>query len=175
MKNRYPQTWSELLANSDHLLVLGVNDLDTAQYVSQLTGTTTISIVGTGNTEGSTGGSNSLSRTYTGRPLLTPDEIRRLPNDEALLLPKANYPAKVAKVDYTLHNLASSIEEEDPHAYQAPDHDPPTAIDVDLILASLMPKDEAEQPDWGPAPADDVEVDVDLTQFTDDGPKHKGG
>ncbi|MDF2630435.1 MAG: hypothetical protein K0R39_4266 [Symbiobacteriaceae bacterium] len=173
MKNRYPQTWPELLANSDHLLVLAVNDLDTAQYVSQLTGTTTISIVGTGNTEGSTGGSASLSRTYTGRPLLTPDEIRRLPNDQALLLPKANYPARVTKVDFTLHRLAGRIVEEDHRGYPAPQHEPPTVINVDAILASLMPPNPALEEEASLMPRHDD--DFDLTHFTDDGPNHKGG
>jgi type IV secretion system protein VirD4 len=160
MKNRYPQTWSEILANSDNLLVLSVNDLDTAQYVSQLMGTTTISIVGTGDTQGSTGRSASTSRTYTGRPLLTPDEIRRLPNDQALLLPKANYPARLAKVDYTLHAKAGEITEEDHRNYSVPERPEPKVTNVQAILTSIQPQQEAAPADAESVVAADDEGDV---------------
>ncbi|HYF93429.1 MAG TPA: type IV secretory system conjugative DNA transfer family protein [Symbiobacteriaceae bacterium] len=169
MKNRYPQSWSELLANSDHLLILGVNDLDTAQYVSQLTGTTTLSIVGTGATEGSTGGSSSSSRTYIGRPLLTPDEIRRLPSEQALLLPKANFPARLTKVDFTLHPKAKEIVEEDHRAYPAPERTPPVVIDVAKILTEITPQ-QTEAP-----PTTATAEDTDLTDFANEGPKQEGG
>ena len=168
LKSRYPQTWSELLANSDHLLILGVNDLDTAQYLSLLSGTTTINIVGTGNTEGTTGGSASLSHTYTGRPLLTPDECRRLPTTEAILLPKGNYPARVVKVDYTTLPLAAEIVEMDPHTYKVPEREPPTVINVDAILASVLPQDQAaEQPEAEEAEQErsDDDPENDVTDF----------
>jgi type IV secretion system protein VirD4 len=165
MKNRYPHTWSELLANSDHLLVLGINDLDTAQYVSQLLGTTTIKVVGTGNTEGSTGGSASTSHTFLGRPLLTPDECRRLPTDEALLLPKGNFPARVAKVDYTTLPLAAKIQVEDHRSYQVPAHDPFVVINTGLLQKSVMPEEQElpQAPADGQRPAADNESDEDVT------------
>ena len=176
MKNRYPQTWSELLANSDHLLVLGINDLDTAQYVSQLLGTTTINIVGTGNTEGSTGGSASLSRTFIGRPLLTPDECRRLPTEEALLLPKGNFPARVIKVDYTTHARAGEIKEMDHRAYQVPAHGPPVVTNTSLLNDAVMPQQDQTQT---PAVAPDVDEDEpeeDVTAgIAKENPKPQGG
>jgi type IV secretion system protein VirD4 len=180
MKNRYPQTWSELLANSDHLMVLGVNDLDTAQYISQLTGTTTISVEGTGSTEGTTGGSSSASRTYLGRPVITPDECRRLPTTEALLLPKGTFPTKVQKVDYTTLPLAAQIKEEDPHSYHGPDRQPVIVTNVDDLLASVLPKQE-EQPE-PPADPDAAKYadqqppeDEDVTGSLLDTPKPQGG
>jgi type IV secretion system protein VirD4 len=174
MKNRYPQTWSELLANSDHLLVLGTNDLDTAHYVSQLTGTTTINIIGTGNTEGSTGGSASTSNTYTGRPLLTPDECRRLPNDEALLLPKANYPARLLKVDYTLHKLAAGIEETDHREYAAPQREGTTVLDAQMLFGHIS-QEAAPAAQIKPTPNDPAQTDEDPTDFAGEGAKPEGG
>ncbi|HWI51281.1 MAG TPA: type IV secretory system conjugative DNA transfer family protein [Symbiobacteriaceae bacterium] len=170
MKNRYPHTWTELLANSDHLLVLGVNDLDTAQYISQLLGTTTINIVGTGNTEGSTGGSASTSRTFIGRPLLTPDECRRLGTDEALLLPKSNFPARIIKVDYTAHPLAGQIQEVDHRAYQVPQHAPPTVINTSLLRDAVLPAEQQQPP-----PPDDDEAPEDVTAEIAPTPKPQGG
>jgi type IV secretion system protein VirD4 len=164
LKNRYAHTWAELLANSDHLLLLGANDLETAQYISQLSGTTTINIMGTGNTDGTTGGSTSMSRSYTGRPLVTPDECRRLPLDEALLFPRGNYPARIQKVDYTSHPLANDINELDHRAYPAPTRTDLVVTNVDLLLASVLPQEpksagkgaEADQPHDPSDFADDV-------------------
>lgn len=169
LKNRYPHTWSELLANSDHLLVLGVNDLDTAHYVSQRSGTTTIGVNGTGSTEGSTGGSTSSSQTYIGRPLLTVDECTRLPTAEALLFPKGQYPARIKKRDFTKHELAPAIEEVDHRSYQAPERAPVAVTDVHAILAGLAaaagPPAE-EQPEEPAAPAETV----DPSDFADEEP-----
>lgn len=139
LKNRYPHTWTELLANADHLLLLGANDLDTAQYISQLSGTTTIQVDGQGNTQGSTGGSTSLSYTYLGRPLLTPDECRRMPPSEALLFPKGGFPARVQKVDYECLPLAAKIEEVDHRSYHPPSRDELKVTNVAELLAAVTP------------------------------------
>ncbi|HEY3365998.1 MAG TPA: type IV secretory system conjugative DNA transfer family protein [Symbiobacteriaceae bacterium] len=171
IKNRYPQTWSELLANSDHLLLLGANDLDTSQYISQLSGTTTISITGTGNTEGTTGGSASSSQTYTGRALLTPDECRRLASTDAVLFPKGSYPARVQKVDFTTHPLAPQIVESNPMAFTGPDREPPVTTNVEQLLASVLPQNPPEQ-ESDPDPAPDESPDP--TEFVDGGPKPEG-
>lgn len=172
LKNRYPHTWSELLANSDHLLLLGANDLDTAQYISQLSGNTTIKVTGTGNTQGSSGGSSSASYTYLGRPLLTPDECRRLPPVEALLFPKGGYPARVQKVDYESLPLAGQIKEVDHRSYQPPKREPVQVTDVEALLASVVPaQDESsvqeESDDEAAAPDPSNFADEDDDEQTD--------
>ncbi|MFZ5818135.1 MAG: type IV secretory system conjugative DNA transfer family protein, partial [Bacillota bacterium] len=164
LKNRYPQTWTELLANADHLLLLGANDLDTAQYFSQLSGNTTIRVIGQGNTQGSSGGSSSLSHTYLGRPLLTPDECRRLPLNEALLFPKGGYPARVQKVDYTSLPLAGAIKEVDHRTYEPPSRSPLQVTQVEALLAATMPA-QSESPIQEEA---GTEAAPDPSSFADD-------
>ncbi|MFZ5823883.1 MAG: VirD4-like conjugal transfer protein, CD1115 family [Bacillota bacterium] len=169
LKNRYPKTWSELLGNSDHLLLLGANDLETAQYISQLSGTTTIKIIGQGNTQGSSGGSSSMSYTYTGRPLLTPDECRRLTPNEALLFPKGGYPSRVQKVDYLSLPLAGAIKEVDHRSYEPPERSPLQVTNVEALLAAVMPAqapesdvhEEADEEAAAPDPSDFADEDDD--------------
>lgn len=165
LKNRYSYTWAELLANSDHLLFLGANDLETAKYISELTGTTTISVAGTGSTEGTTGGSTSSSMTYLGRPLLTPDECLRLPNTQALLFPRSHYPARITKVDFTAHALAGEIQLDDHKEYPAPEREPVVVTDVHALVEPLLPKrkeNEAKETAEGPS--------ADPSQFVDQEP-----
>lgn len=157
LKHRYPHTWTELLANSDHLLLLGANDLETAQYISQLSGNTTIKITGQGNTQGSTGGSSSESYTFIGRPLLTPDECRRLLPSQALLFPKGGYPARVQKVDYLTLPLAGQIKEVDHRSYKPPERSPVKVTNVEALLTSIMPA-QAES-ELQEEAADDVAAD----------------
>jgi len=167
LKNRYPSTWGELLANSDHLLFLGANDVETAQYISQLSGTTTLGVLGTGATAGTTGGSTSSSNTYTGRPLLTPDESLRLPHDMALLFPKGHNPGRIAKFDFTAHSLASRIALADHRQYAAPPRADVCVTDVASLLDAVTA--QAQSPPNDPTPDDDPSL------FADDESHDKEG
>jgi type IV secretion system protein VirD4 len=67
--------YSTILGCSDTTLVLGANDLETARYVSDLLGRTTIKTASESVTQAERGGSQGVSQQYTGRPLMTPEEI----------------------------------------------------------------------------------------------------
>ncbi len=80
-----------LCGNCDELLYLGGNEQSTHKYISELLGKETIDT----NTYGkSTGHSGSYSTNYqiAGRELMTPDEVRMLDNQYALLFIRGERP-----------------------------------------------------------------------------------
>lgn len=88
--------------NCDTFLYLGGNEQSTHKYVSELLGKETIDT----NTFGkSTGHSGSYSTNYqqTGRELLTPDEVRLLDNNYALLFIRGERAIKDYKYDILKH------------------------------------------------------------------------
>ena len=72
-------------------LLLGVGDKLTSEYFSDLIGKTTIRTQSSSVSKNAKGGSDSKSDSYTGRNLLTLDELTRLPRDEAVLLVSGGY------------------------------------------------------------------------------------
>mgnify|MGYP005769833825 CR=1 FL=1 len=80
-----------MYGNCDELLYLGGNEQSTHKYISELLGKETIDT----NTYGkSTGHSGSYSTNYqiAGRELMTPDEVRMLDNQYALLFIRGERP-----------------------------------------------------------------------------------
>lgn len=77
-------TWETILGNCDSLLYLGGNEKSTHKYISELLGKETIQTRSYGHNRGRNG-SYSTNRQYIGRDLLTPDEVRLIDNDYALL------------------------------------------------------------------------------------------
>lgn len=81
-----------ILAATGTKAFFGVADQDTAEYVSKMLGTTTIEVQSTSRSNSSSGtfgsggssASDSVSTSLIGRPLLTPDEVRRLPETVVL-------------------------------------------------------------------------------------------
>lgn len=137
MKNRYPTTWSELLGNCDTWLYLGGNDMETAQYVSQKAGTTTIRVHSSGSSGNHQSSSTSDNFACTGRPLLTPDECLSLDPEMAILLRKGTWPARVRKADYTEHPAAREVEIWDHHTYGAPPREEVTITDTAALVAEV--------------------------------------
>lgn len=107
LKAQYRQSWGTFLANADVLQTFGTNDLDTAKLVSELTGDATILVEGESASastshgrQGSRQEGSSQSVSEKGRRLLTPDEVRRLPPDEALVFLRSRAPLRVRKLHY---------------------------------------------------------------------------
>ncbi|GJG89651.1 hypothetical protein tb265_48320 [Gemmatimonadetes bacterium T265] len=107
LKAQYRQSWGTFLANADVLQTFGTNDLDTAKLVSELTGEATILVEGESASastshgrQGSRQEGSSQSLSEKGRRLLTPDEVRRLPPDEALVFLRSRAPLRVRKLHY---------------------------------------------------------------------------
>lgn len=104
--NRYPKNeWREIIGDCDFQLFLGCNDMMTAKYISDQCGEITVRI------NNSTVPMTPLfspilhttkpythNKTSTGRPLLMPDEVRRLPKDKAILLIRGSKPLELNKI-----------------------------------------------------------------------------
>ena len=87
LKALFEKQWESIVGNCDEFLYLGGNEQSTHKYVSELLGKETIDT----NTYGkSTGHSGSYSTNYqiSGRELMTPDEVRLLDNQYAILFMK---------------------------------------------------------------------------------------
>jgi type IV secretion system protein VirD4 len=96
--DKYNKEKAEAIFNNCSLrYMLGVGDKLTAEYFSDLIGKTTIQTQSSSVSKNSKGGSDSKSNQYTGRNLLTIDELTRMPRDEAILLVSGGYPIQVRK------------------------------------------------------------------------------
>lgn len=102
LKALFEKQWESIIGNCDEFLYLGGNEQSTQKYVSELLGKETIDI----NTYGkSTGYSGNYSTNYqnTGRDLMTPDEVRMLENEKAILFIRGEKPIIDYKYDLLKH------------------------------------------------------------------------
>jgi type IV secretion system protein VirD4 len=84
--DKYSQDKAEaIVGNCSLRFLLGVGDKLTAEYFSQLIGQTTVRTSSTSSSI-QLGDPGSVSKSYSARNLLTPDELTRLPREEAILL-----------------------------------------------------------------------------------------
>lgn len=115
LQNRYPQNlWQEILGNCDAQLFLGCTDPLTAEYVSARTGLASVAVSSQSRQLGTWRISNYTPeyRETSGvgkRPVLTPDEVLRLPLDEALVMIRGKKILRVKEFDYSLHPEASKL------------------------------------------------------------------
>lgn len=106
ISNRYPKNeWQEIIGDCDYQLFLGCNDMMTAEHISDQCGEITVRV------------NNAMvpmtplfspvlhttkpythSKTSTGRPLMMPDEVRRLAKDQGILLIRGSKPLKLFKI-----------------------------------------------------------------------------
>ena len=99
LRQAYPNAWATIMANADVLQAFGINDWETAEHLSRLTGDTTVVVETDGETWGTSTGRSahtqegqSSSRSERGRRLLTADEVRRMPRDRMLVFVKGRGP-----------------------------------------------------------------------------------
>ncbi|WP_127762760.1 VirD4-like conjugal transfer protein, CD1115 family [Peribacillus asahii] len=86
-----------IIGNCSLRYLLGVGDKLTSEYFSDLIGKTTIRTQSSSVSKNAKGGSDSKSDSYTGRNLLTPDELTRMPREEAILLVSGGYAMQLKK------------------------------------------------------------------------------
>ena len=109
LQNRYPQNqWQEILGNCDIQLFLGCTDPLTAEYVSARTGVASVAVSSSSKVLNTFRLSNYTPeyRETSGvgrRPVLTPDEVLRLPIEEALVIVRGKKVLRVRKMDYSQH------------------------------------------------------------------------
>jgi type IV secretion system protein VirD4 len=103
LERTYPKAKS-IIANATALVAFGVNELDTAKRLSEMIGRKTEVSHSEGVSQASTAllkHQASTGRSETGRALLDPSEILRMPGDEALVfLTGVRHPIKGRKIVY---------------------------------------------------------------------------
>lgn len=96
-KKLYQEGWEAIMGNCDTTLFLGSGDQATKEHVSKLLGKETV-VVRNSSTSRGRQGSFSQSRNASGRELLTPDEVGRIPGDEALCIIRGLPPFRSKKL-----------------------------------------------------------------------------
>ena len=97
LKALFEKQWESIVGNCDEFLYLGGNEQSTHKYVSELLGKSTIDT----NTYGKS----------SGRELLTPDEVRMLDNQYAILFIRGERPVLDFKYDILKHpNVAMTAD-----------------------------------------------------------------
>lgn len=103
IKALYKDEWEGIIGNCDTLLFLGGgNEPTSLEFVSKLLGKETVHTRTRGQTKGRSG-SSSMNFQQTGRDLMTPDEIRMLPTNDALLFIRGEKPVRDKKYDIKKH------------------------------------------------------------------------
>mgnify|MGYP002559447780 CR=1 FL=1 len=110
LKALFEKQWESIVGNCDEFLYLGGNEQSTHKYVSELLGKETIDT----NTFGKSMGRNgnySTNYQISGRELLTPDEVRLLDNQYAILFIRGERPVMDFKYDILKHpNVAMTAD-----------------------------------------------------------------
>lgn len=121
----YPK-WQTFLANSAKTFY-GTDDYDTAKYVSDSLGQATIEYEthneGRNSGSGVSGGGGSMNRgkssgsaqQYTGRHLLTPDEVMRLGPERPIILVKGEYPYQLTRLNYLTDREYAGLADPNPY------------------------------------------------------------
>lgn len=114
LENLYPNNlWQSIIGNSDIKIVMGCNDILTAEYISKILGVATVENNSLRKTAGLDGqldlGNEGLAT--TSRNLMNADEILRMDNNEQLVMIRGQRPFKCKKFDYSEYRIASEMEE----------------------------------------------------------------
>ena len=139
LKALFEKQWESIVGNCDEFLYLGGNEQSTHKYVSELLGKETIDT----NTFGKSMGRNgnySTNYQISGRELLTPDEVRLLDHQYAILFIRGERPVMDFKFDILKHpNVAMTTDgKETPYRHGAVTIDHST-IDVLAIDPNMVP------------------------------------
>ena len=102
LKALFKDDWEGIIGNADSFIYLGGNEQSTHKYISELLGKETIE---TRTSSQSKGRNGSFSQNFqqTGRELMTPDEVRRLDNKNAIVLIRGEKPVIDEKYDILKH------------------------------------------------------------------------
>ena len=93
----YKDYWQSIIGNCDIMLYLGGNEKEVHKYISELLDKETIVVKNSSLNKGRSGGSSN-SYQYTGRDLMTPGEVRELPDDESILFIRGRNPVIDKKI-----------------------------------------------------------------------------
>lgn len=134
LKALFEKQWESIAGNCDEFVYMGGNEQSTHKYVSELLGKETIDTNSYGRSDGLRG---NFSTNYqaTGRELMTPDEVRMLDNQYALVFIRGERPILDYKYDIFTHpNVYLSTDGgAEPYSHAVPLQENVTCIElVDL-------------------------------------------
>lgn len=110
LKALFDKQWESIVGNCDSFLYLGGNEKESHKYVSELLGKETLDTTSHGKTKGRNG-SYSTNYQQAGRELMTPDEVRMLDNNYALLFLRGERPVMDRKYNILKHpNISLSAD-----------------------------------------------------------------
>lgn len=125
LKLLYKEDWSSFLANAKIQQFFGINDLDSAKYVSEMMGKSTIPLITEAIAKGKSGkwtefvstSSSTATATYAEkeRELLTPDEIRRLNRETMLMFVQGCPPILAKRISYYSDKILSARASRNPY------------------------------------------------------------
>ena len=102
LKALFEKKWESIVGNCDEFLYLGGNEQSTHKYVSELLGKETIDTTHYDTNRGRNG-SSTKHELLQARDLMTPDEVRMLDNQYAILFIRGEYPVMDLKYDLMKH------------------------------------------------------------------------
>lgn len=115
IQNRYPKgQWEEIIGNCNTFVFLGCDDSTTANYISDNTGIATVVVNSKSHDRTAMTGLKSLDYKESSglgkRAIMTPDEVKQMPADEAILFIHGQKPLKVKKFFYWEHPESKNLE-----------------------------------------------------------------
>ena len=158
LKSLYKDSWESLIGLCDEFLYLGGNEQSTHKYVSELIGKETVDTTSHSRSRGHSG-SYSTSQQQAARDLLTPDEVRLLPDGKAVLFVRGERPVIDDKYDLLRHPCIRFTEDGGaaPYDYtaasQAADDLPGDAANWELLdMEDFLPQPKPPQPSFRTIP-----------------------
>ena len=156
----FEKQWESIVGNCDEFVYLGGNEQATHKYVSELLGKETIDTNTYGQSYGMRGNYTKNDQ-QTGRELLTPDEVRMLDNQYALLFIRGERPVKDFKFDILKHPNISLTEDGKGKSYIHGDTSS-AAFTIELTSQPL-PEEEIETVETGYVLLSEEEVEKSFT------------
>lgn len=98
LKAKYKEGWENIIGQCDEFVYLGGNESSTHEYISKMLGKETIDTNSYGRRYGMHGDSSANFQT-AGRELMTPDEVRMLSYDYAIIIVKNAAPLVDRKIN----------------------------------------------------------------------------
>ncbi|HAT1757202.1 TPA: type IV secretory system conjugative DNA transfer family protein [Legionella pneumophila] len=99
---QYSHDEAKAFTNIKTKIAFATEDINDAEYVSKLLGTRTVKVSAGSTTTQSQGHSESKSYNYQTIPLLRPDEVMRLPEDQTLIIRTGHAPVKASQMIWYL-------------------------------------------------------------------------
>ncbi len=137
LKALFEKQWESICGNCDEFLYLGGNEQSTHKYVSELLGKATIDTNTYGKTSGRSG-NYSTNYQFSGRELLTADEVRMLNNRYALLFVRGERPVMDFKYDILKHPNVKLTTDGGQPPYL---HGEPTQAAVTIVFDDKIPEE----------------------------------